>query len=354
MKQTRKFLKIVGLLMALALLLGGCSGVLASSSWPGVTVVDQVAYVAYTNHVYALRVDDGAMIWRFPEKADARKLFFAAPVVADGHLIVGDYLGVLYSLDPQTGQEQWTFTNAQGRWIASPLVLNGRIYAPNADHHLYALDFQGNLLWKFKAEKALWSQPVSDGKRIYQASMDHFLYALDPDTGQKLWAQDLGGAAIYAPVLSEDGVLYVSTLARNVLAIQADNGKILWQKAFENNFWSRPLLHDGTLYLGDLGGKIYAVSAKDGALIWENSVGEAVTGAPTWVDGRVIFTSESGKVIAFSEDGTAQWTVTVEGKLYNGPVVAGERLLVGVTQGKILIQALTFGGQQAWAFEPPK
>jgi len=353
MTRSPKIFLFVSLLLV-ALLLGGCSGVLASSSWPGVTVVDDVAYVAYANHVYALRTDNGSMLWRFPEKAEGQRLFFAAPAIADGHLVVGDYLAVLHSLDPQTGQEQWAFTGAQGRWIASPLVLDGRIYAPNADHNLYALDLQGKLIWKFQASKALWSQPVSDGKRIYQASMDHYLYALDPANGQKIWARDLGGAVVYSPVLSDAGIIYVSTLARNVLAIRAEDGSVVWQKAFENNFWSQPLLHGERLYLGDLGGKVYALSAQDGTVIWESNLGESLTGAPTWIDGQVVFTTESGKVIAFTEEGSQKWVVTLEGKIYNGPMIADDRLLVGIAQGKVLIQALTPAGQQAWAFEPPK
>ncbi len=78
----------------------------------------------------------------------------------------------------------------------------------------YALDLNGNLLWKFETGEPIWATPTTDGKFVYVASMDHHVYALDPATGQEQWKTDMGAAIIFTPTLSEEGILYLATLAR--------------------------------------------------------------------------------------------------------------------------------------------
>ncbi len=353
MKSSRIYLVLLVILVA-GLLSSCSSGQLAATSWPGVTVKDDVAYVAYLSSVYAVRSSDSTLIWSFPEKPDNRKMFFAAPALIDGQVIVGDYTNVLHGLDAANGTEKWAFSGATGRWIASPLVVDNKILAPNGDHTLYALDMNGNLVWKFKTKQALWSRPVSDGKLVYQASLDHKLYAIDLASGSEAWSVDLVGAVIYSPTLTEDGKIYVSTLARNVIAIDAASGKILWQKQFDKELWSQPVFSDGRLYFGDLEGTVFALSAEDGSSIWQQSVGEPIMGQPTIIPEGVVFATEVGNLVALDPNGTKLWTVPSGGKLYTGPVLSGERLYTGVTQGDNILMTLSTSGQIIWSFKLPK
>lgn len=335
-----------------ALLLTSCSAGLSGSSWPGISTNGDTVYVANSFSVYAVRASDGSEIWRYPEKP-TKAMFFAAPVLADGQLIVGDYKNLLTSLNPSNGSVNWTF-EAKGPWIADPLVVDGTIYAANGDHNLYALDMNGQLIWKFAAEKALWSHPVGNGDTIYQASMDHFLYAIDMKTGKQKWATDLGGAVIYSPTLSEDGVVYLATLAREVMAVDTQTGKILWQRKFEESLWSQPALAGDKLFLGDLSGKAYAISAADGSDIWTQTLTDPVMGKPTVTADSVIFATENGTLIATNIDGERLWTKTVEGKLYTGPIPMDDRYLVGVALGESPIMMINSAGQDVWTFIPPK
>jgi outer membrane protein assembly factor BamB len=346
--------KLILLVIVAAMLLSSCSGALLSgSSWPGVSSNGDTLYVAYMNHVYAVRVSDGSMLWRFPESS-GRSMFFATPVLADSQLLVGDYDSNLHSLDPNTGVERWVFSEANGDWIASPLVVNDMILAPNGDHNLYALAMNGSLLWKFTTENALWSRPISDGEFVYQASMDHNLYAINLRDGSKVWSLELGGAVIYSPTLSEDGTIYISTLARNLLAIDAATGQVKWQRSFEENLWAQPALNDDRLYFGDLSGQVYALSSTDGSNIWTQNVGQPVTGQPTIMNTTVIFPTEEGSLIAMSLNGDRLWSKTVEGKLYTGPVVSGDRLAVGITGGSDFLKLIGDNGLDIWTFVPPK
>lgn len=346
-------ISIIFLVLLGALLLTSCSGQLTGSSWPGITTTDDTIYVAYLNRIYAVRASDGSMIWGYPEKA-GRETYFAAPVLADGHLIVGNYQNILYSLDPGTGAVMWAFEGAKGKWIASPLVADGKIFAPNGDFTLYALDLNGSLLWKFPTKQALWSRPVTDGERIYQASMDHFVYAIDANTGAEIWSVDLGGAVLYSPTLTEDGVLYVSTLARNLVAISTENGSILWQRGFEKNMWTQPALADDKLFIGDINGTIYALSAVDGSDVWSQTVNEPVIGRPTEIANGIVFPTENGSLIAMSYTGERLWSRSFEGTIYTGPTPIGSQLAVGIAQGDEFLKLINESGQDVWTFVAPK
>ncbi len=351
MKKSKAYLIL--LFVALSLLLASCGAPLTGSSWPGISPNGDTLFVAYQSHIYAIRVADGSMVWRFPEKA-GRAMFFAAPVLAGDQLLAGDYDNVLHSIDPNTGAQNWTFTEAKGDWIASPLAVDDLILAPNADHFLYALTTDGRLVWKFETGRALWSKPVSDGERVYQASMDHYVYAIDLRTGQEAWSLDVGGAVIYSPTLdAEAGVIYLTTLARNLMAIDTRDGSVVWQRQFESGLWTQPMLDEDSLFFGDMQGTIYAVSAADGSNIWSQSVEQPITGPATLLDGRVIFPTEDGSLIAASVDGERLWSKTFEGKLYTGPVAVGDRLAVGITGGKQFLKLVSLEGQDIWSFVPP-
>ena len=141
----------------------------------------------------------GTEIWRYPNGApDPKKTFYAQPVLTpDGQLIVGGFDHILYSLDPNTGNVNWTFEGATDRYIGAALVTDQGIFAPNADGNLYALDFKKNLLWTFKSQEPLWAQPATDQscECIYVSSMDHVLYSLNSSDGGILWkTESLGGA----------------------------------------------------------------------------------------------------------------------------------------------------------------
>ncbi len=342
------------LVLLSALLLASCTGNLSGTSWPGISTTDESVYVAYLNRIYAVRAQDGSVVWQYPEKA-GRETYFAAPVVADGHLIAGDYQNNLFSLDPGSGALQWTFSEAKGKWIASPLVVDGKILAPNGDASLYALDLNGGLLWKFPTKQALWSQPVSDGELVYQASMDHYIYALDLDSGTEIWSVDLGGAVLYSPTLGEDGVLYVSSLKRNLVALSTADGSILWERNFESDLWTQPALADGKLYFGDTAGLVYAVSAADGSDVWSQALNEPVIGRPTEITGGIVFPTENGSLIAVSFSGERLWSRAFDGAIYTGPDQFEDNLAVGIAQGKEFLKMINAStGQDVWTFVAPK
>lgn len=337
-----------------SLLLTGCGGGFGASSWPGITVAQEsnTAYLAYNQHVYALDTETGQEQWRFPQEADNRITFFAAPqITEDGQLLVAGYNNVLYSLDPQSnGSLNWQFAGGD-RFVGSPLAGNEIIYAPNTDHVLYALSAQGELLWTFRTEEPQWAQPASNGQEIYLTSMDHFLYALDAQ-GNQIWQQDLGGTILGRPAFNEDGILYVGTFGREVLAVNSQNGRIIWRADTRGWVWGGPRLVEDAVYVGDLDGQVYAFKAQNGRELWQANADGAITGTPLVANEQLYVGTEGGKLLSLTLDGRIRWTRTVEGQLYGSPQSAGDLILVGAVGADSILMAFDSNGNIAWSFVP--
>jgi outer membrane protein assembly factor BamB len=339
-----------------AFLLSSCAGGPTATSWPGLTAGKDAVYLADQGSVMAVNVSSGNMTWRFPEKPDNTKPFYAAPALAAGEIIIGNYAspGSLYGINIDNGSQKWVFEKGTSRWVGSSLVVGDTILSPNADYYLYALDLNGSIRWKFQTKQSLWAQPVSDGQSVYQAGTDHKLYALRLSDGSLLWSTDVGGAALSSPALSQEGVLYLGTLANEVLAVDAKTGKILWKYAASGTIWSSPVVIDQTVYFGDFSGKAIAVGAKNGAPIWTVDLAAPVIASGVTMKNNIVFVTETGDVQALTLDGKKSWTHKINGKLYSTPVVVGERLVVAVTQGDKIMVAMDLNGNEVWSFTMPK
>lgn len=371
--------KIILLAVAFALFAAatsGCTTAGTATSWPGLTVTDDLSYVAFGNYVYAVKNDNGNLAWRFPQTSENSLSFFAAPAVEENTLVTGNYHNVLYGVNANTGMQKWVFNGAKDRFIGSPLLKNGITYAPNADGNLYALDSNGQLLWKFKSHKANWSKPVTDGSNLYFGSMDHFVYALKlnytqdeivaDENGlriaiqQPLWSVDLGSAIFANPILSPQGVLYFATLEGKVFAISSENGDILWtfpQEGQINGIWAAPVLVDELLYVsdaGDEGGSIYGLSATTGNAQWAapyNAGAPIIGGGMAFPDGAG-FVTTNGIFIKLNTSGTASWTKQFSETTYTAPQAQNGYIILAAVGKEYLLAKFDQNGQY-WLFNPP-
>ena len=358
-----KFPKITFYLLLLlaAILLSACSGQV-SGSWPGLTSNGDRAYLAFHQYVYAVDLNTGQMIWRFPEKPESNINFFAPPALTpQGRLIVGSYAlnGAkprLYSLDAKTGQIHWVFENATNHFIASPLVTDQGIYAPNADGSLYALGFDMENLWIYPTDRGIWASPTTDEDCtcIYFASMDHRLYKVNAQTGEEEWkTTDLGGA-LAGPPTYHASVLFQGTSNNQMLALDAASKENIWTFQTEGWVWSGAAYDDGVVYFGDLKGNVYAVNASTGEKIWAVKADGAIVSKPLVYKGLIYYTTETANIYAVDKQGTLQWRQETPAKIYGPVVAAGDMILVALTDLKNPLLAYDLNGNLKWTFSVPE
>ena len=356
MKQ--KKLILIFSLLAASLLLGGCSGrSMTPSSWPGITVVDNVAYVAFNQHVYGIQTNNGTETTRLPEEPiNGSTTFFHQPVVLDDNtLLAGNYKKEIYTFNISSQTGDIFFAQAGGRWIAAPLLVDGTIFAPNTDNNLYALDTYGNLKWSFETSAPIWASTTINEDMLYLASMDNTLYALDTENGMVVWQTELDGTVVSAPHLGEDGKLYVGTFNNEVLALDSQTGEILWRFATEDWVWGAPVLSDGVLYITDLSGKVYAVDTSDQSILWQYKGNGAISGSVLLLEESVIFATLGGNLYSLNLEGGLRWQAAIgveDGEFAGTPVATENSILIAALEAEAILYAYNTEGTLQWQFVP--
>ncbi|MBN8582445.1 MAG: PQQ-like beta-propeller repeat protein [Anaerolineae bacterium] len=355
----RKKIFIVLLLALAALTLSACSGQPLTNNWPGLAANAEYAYLSTGSFIYAVDASTGKEVWKYPAEPEAAYLFYATPVFTeDGQLLIGS-VGTTHafiSLDPATGKENWSepFLGAKGTWVASPLVLNETIYAPNTDGFLYILDLNGKQVADpIELGGALWSAPATDGELLYVTSLDHHLHIINPVSGEAGEPIDLGGASPGSPIMGEGGA-YIGSFASTVEFVTS-NGNHEVVATASNWIWGTPTLDNNTLYFGDLSGNLYSLDLASGAQNWGELKPDGPVVASLLVAGDQIYAgSEEGTFIALDRDGKIVWEKELGGKIYTPSVLSGDLILVAPYQAEFALAAYDAEGKQAWTFTPEK
>lgn len=361
--KTPRFSLLVTLILVMSYLLTACAGGAVVNSWPGASADETLVYVSYQGRVLAVNASNGTLTWQFPaEDPTPAKPFYAAPAVSEDLIVAGNYGKELFALD-KSGKPIWEgpFTTTAGNFAATPLIVGDTILAPASDDNLYAVDRTGKQLWKFKTRNVLLAQPSSDGEVVYLPAMDHRLYALNISDGSLVWEADLGSALTSAAILDGE-MLYLGTMGGEVVAVNTSDGSVAWRKEVGGEIWATPVLGEDTLFVGnrsndDTASKVIALSTTDGAVIWQLDTEAPVIGGGVLLPDGVAFPLENGKLVAYAlAGGNTLWTQTINGKLYSTPVVAGNNVVVPVTQNEQnqLLQAVGLNGQISWPFTAPK
>jgi outer membrane protein assembly factor BamB len=364
----RKKLLIISMVLLGSVLLSACADAgLRGSSWPGLSADGDVAYLAGGGLVYAVDLKDGREIWHYPESAGTKLAFYAAPVITEDGLIIIGSAGSEHDLiainpgdiNPQTKSpvEAWTFTDARDHWVASPLIIGDKLFAPNADGNLYILDLSDGRSQKQAVKVVelagrLWAQPVTDGERVFVTSLDHSVFAVDVNTYEIVWHNDVSGAIPGSPSIGMDDMLYVGYLASQLERFDPQSGQNESVLDSEAWIWNTPVVDGDALYFGDLDGNFYSFNSSTNGLNWSIQPDGPITANAIVQNDHLLLATESGIVYAIDKDGRTLWFENIGGKIYTSPVVASDLVLIAPLETDFYLIALDANGRTVWTFEP--
>ncbi|MFC1762580.1 PQQ-binding-like beta-propeller repeat protein [Planctomycetota bacterium] len=258
--------------------------------------------------------------------------------VDEGHLNIPSPSSPSFvAFDKTSGELLWEYTVEDrvlhGQWSSpSAGTVNGKILVvfPGGDGVLYALNPEtGDLVWQFDCnpKDAEWelggygtknnliATPVFvDGKVYIGVGQDpehgtgigHF-YCIDA-SGQgdvtathQVWhrgGQDFGRTMSTAAVAQ--GLVYVVDLAGMFYCMDAQTGKLQWQHDLESAIWGSPMLVDGKIYIGDENGNINIFAqGKEKKVLGTIDMKEPVYTTPTAANG-ILYIATKSKLYAIA------------------------------------------------------
>ena len=147
------------------------------------------------------------------------------------------------------------------RIVASPVVIDGLIYAPSRVKMMLALKPGGrgdvttsSKVWEFDRGPDV-PTPVSDGKHVYVVDDRGVLHMLDAKTGAVIYGPQrlISGTYSSSPVLA-DGKLYISNEDGVTVVVKAGTEfAVLAENKLEEYTLSSPAVSDGQLFLRTAG-----------------------------------------------------------------------------------------------------
>ena len=144
----------------------------------------------------------------------------------------------------------------------------------------------------------LANDPITDGYRLFIASEDQSVYAYDAATSERLWRHRTSRPLRTQPVYW-DNVIYYSSAADGLVALNGDDGTPLWTLPELGNAWV-VAMRDGLIVAWD-GRVASTVDPEYGDVISRVEL-PGVRGLRTdrFVDGNLYAVAGPGKILRFS------------------------------------------------------
>ncbi|MGH7358654.1 MAG: PQQ-binding-like beta-propeller repeat protein [Candidatus Rokuibacteriota bacterium] len=201
-------------------------------------------------------------------------------------------------------------------------------------------------IWRRSAGSLMEFPPVVGYGRLYVGTITGRFIAVDAETGRVDWERRFGRCTAAAPVIG-DGVVYQPLMDPTpcrereeddpgfLMAMDADTGEILWRFR-AGVIESSPLLVDGVLYFGSWDQKVYALDAKTKRVLWTFETDDQVKGGPAYRNGTIFIGSYDGNVYALNaRTGRQRWAASGVANFYATPAVAYGRVYIGNTDGRV-------------------
>jgi outer membrane protein assembly factor BamB len=275
----------------------------------------RVVFGSADGTIYCLQAASGAELWRVRTGAPV----VACPIVDHGVVYVGGSDRVFRALDLRSGSVIWKFTGLTGFVETRPLLYLDRVVFGSWDEHLYALNIaDGTLSWSWKGDRpgvlyspaACW--PVAAHGRVTIVAPDRMMTMIDARSGAQVWRS--GAHQVRESIgISEDGErVYVRTMQDSILCMRTREAvpTPLWLSDlhFGYDINSAMLVEkNGTLFYGTKNGLIMALDAETGRVVWEHREGPGLVNTLLPLSAnRVVLTDSDGRVMLLEGGGRGE------------------------------------------------
>jgi outer membrane protein assembly factor BamB len=325
-----------------------------------------------------------ARVWTAQiEGASKSERLGSAPIVAEGKLFVVDTRAQLTAFDAASGAKVWQARIGDAEASGGLKILSGgsralfgggasyddgKVFATNGVGDIVAFNAKtGEQLWKKRPGGPLRGAPGLGNGNVYAMSQDNQIYALRTSDGNLEWSRSgtletAGVFGIATPAVAQ-GTVIAGYSSGELSAYRYENGQEVWQDALARTSISTavatlsdvdadPVIDQGRVFAVGLGGRMVSLELVTGQRLWELNVAGIAT---PWVAGEWLFVvTDEAKLLCVSRiNGKVRWSSQLpryrkkkdkSGPIFwQGPVLAGNRLVLTSTNGDLLYASPTDG-----------
>jgi outer membrane protein assembly factor BamB len=212
-------------------------------------------------------------------------------------------------------------------------------------------------LWRFTEKPLQEFPPIYVGGKLYFVNNNGYAFALDADTGKVLWERRIGGLNASSPAYYNHRLYIVNLEPGHILKLDAKTGKTIWKRDLPGRAESSPVVIDRTVYFGCENGELFAVSTGKGQVRWSTPLGGPIKAAPAYYGGRLFVGDYGGYMNAVdAKTGKLVWQSGSlgpgfggSGEFYSTPAVAYGRVYSGNNDGRVYSYDIS-DGTLAWSY----
>jgi len=212
-------------------------------------------------------------------------------------------------------------------------------------------------LWRFTERPLLEFPPIYVGGKLYFVNNNGTAYALDADTGKVLWERSIGRLNASSPAYSRHRLYIVNLVPGHIVKLDAKTGKTIWKRSLPGRAESSPVVIGRTVYFGCEDGKLYALSTGKGHVRWATSLGGPIKSAPAYYGGRLYVGDYGGYMNAVDaktgkliwQSGSLGQGFGTSGQFYSTPAVAFGRVYAGNNDDRVYSYDIE-DGTLAWSY----
>lgn len=272
-----------------------------------------------------------------------------SPIVEASFVYAASVEGDLVKLDANNGTQLWRVNVPEkitgGVGVGGSLVLVG-----TQKGTIYAYDLSGKLQWISRLSSEVLSSPrYYDGMVIVRTG-DSRIYGINADDGSRKWVYDRTTPALTlrssAGIVVDGGAIYAGFAGGKLIAIRADNGKILWEASVAQpkgvteieriaDITSLPMVDGALVYAVAYQGRIAAVDRASGRVVWNRDI-SSLRGL-SHEDARIYVSHTIGSVYALDyTTGKTFWRQAgLKSRQLTAPLPMGDNVAVGDVEGYI-------------------
>jgi outer membrane protein assembly factor BamB len=210
-------------------------------------------------------------------------------------------------------------------------------------------------IWHYVERPLLEFPPVYAGGKLYAVNNNGTAFALDANTGKVLWQRSIGRLNASSPTYYKHRLYIVNLVPGHVVKLNARTGRILWKRWLPGRAESSPLVIGDTLYFGCENDQLFALHTSNGHLRWATTLGGPIKSAPAYHRGILYVGDYGGYMNAVNaKTGKIKWQsgslgqgFGTSGEFYSTPAVAFGRVYAGNNDHRVYSYDLS-DGTLAW------